>query len=61
MIVGKGIFCLLRIVFENVMMFFLFFISPLVFFLQKFSDQHPESASGIKLTMAQLYLTQGKI
>uniref|UniRef100_A0A671L6A6 Signal recognition particle subunit SRP72 n=1 Tax=Sinocyclocheilus anshuiensis TaxID=1608454 RepID=A0A671L6A6_9TELE len=26
--------------------------------LQRFSDQHPESASGIKLTMAQLYLTQ---
>uniref|UniRef100_A0A667X1M7 Signal recognition particle subunit SRP72 n=1 Tax=Myripristis murdjan TaxID=586833 RepID=A0A667X1M7_9TELE len=26
--------------------------------LQQFSDQHPESASGIKLTMAQLYLTQ---
>ncbi|KAG7237136.1 hypothetical protein INR49_032766, partial [Caranx melampygus] len=24
--------------------------------LQQFSDQHPESASGIKLTMAQLYL-----
>uniref|UniRef100_A0A8C9Y006 Signal recognition particle subunit SRP72 n=1 Tax=Sander lucioperca TaxID=283035 RepID=A0A8C9Y006_SANLU len=26
--------------------------------LQQFSDQHPESASGIKLTMAQLYLIQ---
>uniref|UniRef100_A0A8C7IVS7 Signal recognition particle subunit SRP72 n=1 Tax=Oncorhynchus kisutch TaxID=8019 RepID=A0A8C7IVS7_ONCKI len=26
--------------------------------LQCFADQHPESASGIKLTMAQLYLTQ---
>uniref|UniRef100_A0A672S205 Signal recognition particle subunit SRP72 n=1 Tax=Sinocyclocheilus grahami TaxID=75366 RepID=A0A672S205_SINGR len=26
--------------------------------LQRFSDQHPVSASGIKLTMAQLYLTQ---
>lgn len=26
---------------------------------QQFSDQHPESASGIKLTMAQLYLIQG--
>uniref|UniRef100_A0A4W6BPY9 Signal recognition particle subunit SRP72 n=1 Tax=Lates calcarifer TaxID=8187 RepID=A0A4W6BPY9_LATCA len=26
--------------------------------LQQFSDQHPESASGIKLTMAQLYLVQ---
>uniref|UniRef100_A0A667XR41 Signal recognition particle subunit SRP72 n=1 Tax=Myripristis murdjan TaxID=586833 RepID=A0A667XR41_9TELE len=29
--------------------------------LQQFSDQHPESASGIKLTMAQLYLTQGHV
>uniref|UniRef100_A0A673XUB0 Signal recognition particle subunit SRP72 n=1 Tax=Salmo trutta TaxID=8032 RepID=A0A673XUB0_SALTR len=29
--------------------------------LQRFSDQHPDSASGIKLTMAQLYLTQGKL
>ncbi|XP_041707067.2 signal recognition particle subunit SRP72-like [Coregonus clupeaformis] len=29
--------------------------------LQRFSDQHPESASGIKLTMAQLYLTQGHV
>uniref|UniRef100_A0A673VWY3 Signal recognition particle subunit SRP72 n=1 Tax=Salmo trutta TaxID=8032 RepID=A0A673VWY3_SALTR len=29
--------------------------------LQCFADQHPESASGIKLTMAQLYLTQGKV
>uniref|UniRef100_A0A8C7I303 Signal recognition particle subunit SRP72 n=1 Tax=Oncorhynchus kisutch TaxID=8019 RepID=A0A8C7I303_ONCKI len=28
--------------------------------LQRFSDQHPDSASGIKLTMAQLYLTQVK-
>lgn len=27
--------------------------------LQQFSDKHPESASGIKLTMAQLYLAQG--
>uniref|UniRef100_A0AAX7T4K6 Signal recognition particle subunit SRP72 n=1 Tax=Astatotilapia calliptera TaxID=8154 RepID=A0AAX7T4K6_ASTCA len=27
--------------------------------LQQFSDQNPESASGIKLTMAQLYLVQG--
>lgn len=27
--------------------------------LQHFSDKHPESASGIKLTMAQLYLAQG--
>uniref|UniRef100_A0AAY5L8Z4 Signal recognition particle subunit SRP72 n=1 Tax=Esox lucius TaxID=8010 RepID=A0AAY5L8Z4_ESOLU len=26
--------------------------------LQHFSDKHPDSASGIKLTMAQLYLTQ---
>uniref|UniRef100_A0A8C7UL34 Signal recognition particle subunit SRP72 n=1 Tax=Oncorhynchus mykiss TaxID=8022 RepID=A0A8C7UL34_ONCMY len=26
--------------------------------LQRFSDQHPDSASGIKLTMAQLYLSQ---
>lgn len=26
---------------------------------QQFSDKHPESASGIKLTMAQLYLAQG--
>lgn len=33
---------------------FLFF-----FILQQFSDQNPESASGIKLTMAQLYLVQG--
>uniref|UniRef100_A0A8C1EDI5 Signal recognition particle subunit SRP72 n=1 Tax=Cyprinus carpio carpio TaxID=630221 RepID=A0A8C1EDI5_CYPCA len=29
--------------------------------LQRFSDQHPESASGIKLTMAQLYVTQGHV
>ncbi|KAF3694214.1 Signal recognition particle subunit SRP72 [Channa argus] len=29
--------------------------------LQQFLDQHPESASGIKLTMAQLYLVQGHI
>ncbi|XP_062841181.1 signal recognition particle subunit SRP72 isoform X2 [Trichomycterus rosablanca] len=29
--------------------------------LQHFSDEHPESASGIKLTMAQLYLTQGHV
>uniref|UniRef100_A0A673XMG6 Signal recognition particle subunit SRP72 n=1 Tax=Salmo trutta TaxID=8032 RepID=A0A673XMG6_SALTR len=29
--------------------------------LQRFSDQHPDSASGIKLTMAQLYLTQGHV
>ncbi|KAL2077696.1 hypothetical protein ACEWY4_027200 [Coilia grayii] len=29
--------------------------------LQRFSDQHPESASGIKLTMAQLYLTQAHV
>uniref|UniRef100_A0A8C2ZEI8 Signal recognition particle subunit SRP72 n=1 Tax=Cyclopterus lumpus TaxID=8103 RepID=A0A8C2ZEI8_CYCLU len=29
--------------------------------LQQFSDQHPESASGIKLTMAQLYLIQGNV
>ncbi|XP_029518053.2 signal recognition particle subunit SRP72-like [Oncorhynchus nerka] len=29
--------------------------------LQCFADQHPESASGIKLTMAQLYLTQGHV
>lgn len=28
---------------------------------QQFSDQHPESASGIKLTMAQLYLIQGTL
>lgn len=27
--------------------------------LQQFSDQNPETASGIKLTMAQLYLVQG--
>uniref|UniRef100_A0A8C5BC21 Signal recognition particle subunit SRP72 n=1 Tax=Gadus morhua TaxID=8049 RepID=A0A8C5BC21_GADMO len=26
--------------------------------LQQFAEQHPESASGIKMTMAQLYLTQ---
>lgn len=31
------------------------------FVFQQFSDQHPESASGIKLTMAQLYLVQGTI
>uniref|UniRef100_A0A6Q2Z8T3 Signal recognition particle subunit SRP72 n=1 Tax=Esox lucius TaxID=8010 RepID=A0A6Q2Z8T3_ESOLU len=29
--------------------------------LQHFSDKHPDSASGIKLTMAQLYLTQGHV
>ncbi|XP_076844749.1 signal recognition particle subunit SRP72 [Brachyhypopomus gauderio] len=29
--------------------------------LQCFSQEHPESASGIKLTMAQLYLTQGHV
>lgn len=29
--------------------------------LQQFSDQHPESASDIKLTMAQLYLIQGHV
>ncbi|TNN67131.1 Signal recognition particle subunit SRP72 [Liparis tanakae] len=29
--------------------------------LQQFSEQHPESASGIKLTMAQLYLIQGHV
>uniref|UniRef100_A0A4W4E6L3 Signal recognition particle subunit SRP72 n=1 Tax=Electrophorus electricus TaxID=8005 RepID=A0A4W4E6L3_ELEEL len=29
--------------------------------LQRFSEHHPESASGIKLTMAQLYLTQGLV
>ncbi|XP_061896020.1 signal recognition particle subunit SRP72 [Entelurus aequoreus] len=29
--------------------------------LQQFSDQHPESASEIKLTMAQLYLVQGHV
>ncbi|XP_017285263.1 signal recognition particle subunit SRP72 [Kryptolebias marmoratus] len=29
--------------------------------LQHFSDQNPESASGIKLTMAQLYLIQGHV
>uniref|UniRef100_A0A671UUA3 Signal recognition particle 72 n=1 Tax=Sparus aurata TaxID=8175 RepID=A0A671UUA3_SPAAU len=29
--------------------------------LQQFSDQHPESASSIKLTMAQLYLVQGHV
>uniref|UniRef100_A0A3B4AU47 Uncharacterized protein n=1 Tax=Periophthalmus magnuspinnatus TaxID=409849 RepID=A0A3B4AU47_9GOBI len=29
--------------------------------LQQFSEQHPESASGIKLTMAQLYLVQGHV
>uniref|UniRef100_A0AAY5KWW7 Signal recognition particle subunit SRP72 n=1 Tax=Esox lucius TaxID=8010 RepID=A0AAY5KWW7_ESOLU len=28
---------------------------------QHFSDKHPDSASGIKLTMAQLYLTQGHV
>uniref|UniRef100_A0AAQ6A9E9 Signal recognition particle subunit SRP72 n=1 Tax=Amphiprion ocellaris TaxID=80972 RepID=A0AAQ6A9E9_AMPOC len=28
---------------------------------QQFSDQNPESASGIKLTMAQLYLVQGHV
>lgn len=31
----------------------------LSFYLQCFSEKHPESASRIKLTMAQLYLTQG--
>lgn len=30
-----------------------------IFVLQQFSDQHPESASSIRLTMAQLYLVQG--
>lgn len=30
-----------------------------VFVFQQFSEQNPESASGIKLTMAQLYLVQG--
>ncbi|XP_072549750.1 signal recognition particle subunit SRP72 isoform X2 [Salminus brasiliensis] len=29
--------------------------------LQRFSEEYPESASGIKLTMAQLYLTQGHV
>ncbi|XP_037531087.1 signal recognition particle subunit SRP72 [Nematolebias whitei] len=29
--------------------------------LQQFSDRNPESASGIKLTMAQLYLIQGHV
>uniref|UniRef100_A0A7N8YFR2 Signal recognition particle subunit SRP72 n=1 Tax=Mastacembelus armatus TaxID=205130 RepID=A0A7N8YFR2_9TELE len=29
--------------------------------LQQFSDQHPESASEIKMTMAQLYLVQGHV
>ncbi|TSK87423.1 Signal recognition particle subunit SRP72 [Bagarius yarrelli] len=29
--------------------------------LQSFSEKHPESASGIKLTMAQLLLTQGHV
>ncbi|KAG9345549.1 hypothetical protein JZ751_008693 [Albula glossodonta] len=29
--------------------------------LQRFSEQHPESAPEIKLTMAQLYLTQGHV
>ncbi|KAG7269688.1 hypothetical protein CRUP_009750 [Coryphaenoides rupestris] len=29
--------------------------------LQQFSELHPESASDIKLTMAQLYLTQGHV
>ncbi|KAM4732456.1 LOW QUALITY PROTEIN: signal recognition particle subunit SRP72 [Anableps anableps] len=29
--------------------------------LQQFSEQNPESASGIKLTMAQLYLVQGHV
>ncbi|KAM9741447.1 signal recognition particle subunit SRP72 [Menidia menidia] len=29
--------------------------------LQQFSDQNPESASSIKLTMAQLYLVQGHV
>ncbi|KAJ8269364.1 hypothetical protein COCON_G00119710 [Conger conger] len=29
--------------------------------LQRFSEQHPESASEIKLTMAQLYLTQAHV
>ncbi|KAL6475938.1 hypothetical protein MHYP_G00144370 [Metynnis hypsauchen] len=29
--------------------------------LQRFSEEHPESASGIKLTMAQLYLIQGHV
>ncbi|XP_051915470.1 signal recognition particle subunit SRP72 [Hippocampus zosterae] len=35
--------------------------SKAVELLQQFSDQHPESASGIKLTMAQLYLAQGHV
>ncbi|XP_077433843.1 signal recognition particle subunit SRP72 [Vanacampus margaritifer] len=35
--------------------------SKAVELLQQFSDQHPESASGIKLTMAQLYLVQGHV
>ncbi|KAI4796243.1 hypothetical protein KUCAC02_027876 [Chaenocephalus aceratus] len=34
---------------------------PGIELLQQFSDQHPESASGIKLTMAQLYLIQGHV
>ncbi|XP_061747937.1 signal recognition particle subunit SRP72 isoform X2 [Nerophis ophidion] len=35
--------------------------SKAVELLQQFSDQHPESASEIKLTMAQLYLVQGHV
>ncbi|XP_061542405.1 signal recognition particle subunit SRP72 [Phycodurus eques] len=35
--------------------------SKAVELLQQFSEQHPESASAIKLTMAQLYLVQGHV
>ncbi|MBN3295033.1 SRP72 protein, partial [Amia calva] len=35
--------------------------SKAVELLQQFSEQHPESASEIKLTMAQLYLIQGHV
>ncbi|KAM9457080.1 signal recognition particle subunit SRP72 [Clarias gariepinus] len=35
--------------------------SKAVELLQSFSEKHPESASRIKLTMAQLYLTQGHV
>uniref|UniRef100_A0A096M9P6 Signal recognition particle subunit SRP72 n=1 Tax=Poecilia formosa TaxID=48698 RepID=A0A096M9P6_POEFO len=35
--------------------------SKAVELLQQFSEQNPESASGIKLTMAQLYLVQGHV
>lgn len=39
--------------------FFRVRLTGLSLVLQQFSDKHPESASDIKLTMAQLYLAQG--